>query len=201
MKNKKFWECDISEVPYKTWTCKSSFGGAFLTRNYTYSFKLKVVKEYLNGENSLHTLCLKYKMPSDTPLVIWVSRYKAFGPTGLKQLKRRHYSNDFKVAVITYYLNHSTSIQKTAIHFDISHTVVYNWLKLMRQFGIKAVISSKIGRPKMVKKKKETSKKKTEQQLIERQQKQIRHLEQELSYTKIENVYLKKLDAVIRNKK
>ncbi|MCP9372121.1 hypothetical protein KBX49_09360, partial [Liquorilactobacillus satsumensis] len=67
--------------------------------------------------------------------------------------------------------------------------------------GIKAIILSKIGRPKMVKKKKETSKRNTEQQLIKRQQKQIKHLEQELSYTKIENVYLKKLDAVIRNKK
>ncbi|KRL02464.1 helix-turn-helix domain-containing protein [Liquorilactobacillus capillatus] len=170
-------------------------------RSYIYNFKLKVVKEYLNSESSLHTLCLKYKIPSDTPLVIWLSRYKAFGPTGLKRHKRRRYSNDFKVTVITYYLNHATSIQKTAVHFDISHTVVYNWLKLIRQFGIKAVISSKIGRPKMVKKKKATSKKNAEQQLIERQQKRIKQLEQELSYTKVENVYLKKLDAVIRSQK
>ena len=46
---------------------------------YSFEFKKKVVKSYLNGEGGYTYLANKYGIPSDSKVKLWIDNYNAFG--------------------------------------------------------------------------------------------------------------------------
>ncbi|KKY02197.1 hypothetical protein VN21_04505 [Paraclostridium benzoelyticum] len=54
---------------------------------YDFSFKLKVVKSYLNGEGGFLSLSKKYGIHNNSQIQKWVNAYNILGEDGLKRKK------------------------------------------------------------------------------------------------------------------
>lgn len=75
---------------------------------YDFEFKLKLVKEYLNGTLGYKRLARKYGMPSASPLKRWVGFYKEYGEEGLdRRRSKKVYPVQFKLDVLNF--SHITS--------------------------------------------------------------------------------------------
>lgn len=55
---------------------------------YSFEFKKKVVKSYLNGEGGYTYLANKYGIPSDSKVKLWIDNYNAFGDEGLTRSRK-----------------------------------------------------------------------------------------------------------------
>lgn len=62
-------------------------GVIFMSKKYSYEFKLKIVQEYLNGTLGYTLLSKKYNISSKSQLQKWVNQYKKYGKEGLKTKK------------------------------------------------------------------------------------------------------------------
>lgn len=77
---------------------------------YSFEFKLKAVREYINGEGGYSFICAKHAIPDTKALRQWVSAYNTFGEDGLKRSRKRQtYSFDFKLHVVELYLTTEVS--------------------------------------------------------------------------------------------
>ncbi|SIO25624.1 hypothetical protein SAMN05878443_2221 [Carnobacterium alterfunditum] len=56
-----------------------------MRNSYSYKFKLKAVKDYLEGPFECISVAGKNEMPSVSPLKRWVNAYKTLGPNGLRK--------------------------------------------------------------------------------------------------------------------
>ncbi len=100
-----------------------------MRKKYEFKFKLKLVKEYLEGHQSYRTIALKYGVSSWSVLRIWVNQYKEFGEEGL-ELKSRNtvYNSEFKLSVLKFRQDNMLSYQDTANHFRIINPIIIaNW--------------------------------------------------------------------------
>ncbi|WP_143004709.1 helix-turn-helix domain-containing protein, partial [Salimicrobium halophilum] len=89
---------------------------------YSEEFKLKVVREYLQGPLGYILLAERYSIPSETPIKNWVRAYKAFGEEGLKKRHSRQvYSVQFKLDVLNFKKQTGASHQETAIAFRLNN--------------------------------------------------------------------------------
>ena len=72
---------------------------------YKTEFKMKVVKEYLEGNVSYKYLAKKYSIPDKSNVRRWVNAYESQGYDGLKVSRtNNNYSLDFKLNVVNLYL-------------------------------------------------------------------------------------------------
>ena len=123
----------------------------------------------------------------------WVSRYNVFGPEGLL-LHNGTYSGEFKQHVIEYMHENKLSTTETAVHFKMPTEVqVLNWERIYYEEGPEALYIDRRGRkPKMTKEtkpRKKQLKPEVEEDLIK-----------EVQRLRMENEYLKKLDALVQER-
>lgn len=122
----------------------------------------------------------------------WVARYEEFGVDGLS-MKSGTYSGDFKVNVVEYMRKNSMSIFRAAVHFGIpSNATVGNWERIYLEEGPQALHKDNRGRKREVTKgkaKKPKMDKQVEEDLIA-----------EVQRLRMENEYLKKLNALVQAK-
>ncbi|WP_330652565.1 MULTISPECIES: helix-turn-helix domain-containing protein [Terrisporobacter] len=59
--------------------------GVFCMTKYNYSFKLQVVKSYLNGEGGYKHVAAKYNIPNESQVRRWVNLYTTFGEDVLER--------------------------------------------------------------------------------------------------------------------
>jgi transposase len=120
----------------------------------------------------------------------WVARYEELGIDGLSK-KSQTYSGDFKVQVVEYIHENSLSIFRGAAHFGISSdSTVGNWERIYYEEGPKALYKDNRGRKQKMTKdniKKLKLPKQLEDDLIA-----------EVQYLRMENEYLKKLNALVQ---
>lgn len=157
---------------------------------YTDEFKLTVVKEYLEGKAGGFRAVAEKHNVDYAQLRRWVNLYKAGGIDALLKVQRT-YSGDFKVAVVEYMHNNSMSINMTAAHFGIqSPPTVKSWERIYYQEGKEALYEERRGRSKAMSKKKKVCKDvNTNEDLLA-----------EVQRLRMENEYLKKLNALIQEK-
>ena len=73
---------------------------------YSYEFKQKVVREYLEGKGSYEYIAKQNNIPDKKQVRIWVNAYKEFGEEGLlRSRKKKNYSFQFKLSVVELYLS------------------------------------------------------------------------------------------------
>lgn len=164
---------------------------------YSKNFKLKVVKAYLSQPVGQRQVAALFNV-GRTQLRDWVTGYQAYGAAALAPRKHpRIYSTEFKLTVLAYMRRHGTSRLQVATVFKIpSPSTIFVWEKRYNQGGIDSFID-RPGRPKMKKTENanqpHTSKKPwselTPAELL-----------REIEYLQAENAYLKKLDALVRDK-
>ncbi|MCD8799643.1 transposase [Mammaliicoccus sciuri] len=168
-----------------------------MRKKYEFKFKLKLVKEYLEGHQSYRTIALKYGVSSWSVLRIWVNQYKEFGEEGL-ELKSRNtvYTSEFKLSVLKFRQDNMLSYQDTANHFRIINTIIIaNW---QRKFDEKCrldIDNKQKGRSHNMTKKRAKSDNKN-LPLNENEREELERLRNEVETLKAGIAYQKKLQAL-----
>jgi transposase len=161
---------------------------------HTEEFKYRVVQEYLNGPMGYVALGKKYGLQYST-VRRWVGWYQAHGMEGLTK-KFTHYSAEFKLSVLRHVWDNSLSYSQAATHFNIRNPgILAQWVRLYRHGGLGALEPRRKGRPPTMS---APSKKPSPSQ--EPAEGSHEALLKELNYLRLENAYLKKLQALVQAK-
>ena len=153
------------------------------------STKLKAVKDVL--ELGMSATAVSRELNTAKVIVqMWVALYEEFGIAGLSK-KSGTYSGDFKLNVVKYIHENNESLLRTAVHFGIpSVSTVDKWERLYLEEGPEALYKDNRGRKcKVMKDKNQTPKmdRQVEEDLIA-----------EVQRLRMENEYLKKLNALVQ---
>lgn len=156
---------------------------------YSLETKLKAVNEVLELGGSIRYVAKSLNIAKSV-VERWVARYEEFGVDGLT-MKSGTYSGDFKVSVIKYIHENGVSLSKAAAHFGIpSDATVGKWERIYWEEGPQALYKDNRGRNRNVTKdkiKKPKMDKQVEEDLIA-----------EVQRLRMENEYLKKLNALVQ---
>lgn len=154
--------------------------------------KIQAVRRYLNGNDGGKTIAKSIGVHHSI-FHQWIKLYEIFGEAAFEK-RYTSYSAQFKLDVLNYMNEHGTSIRETAAIFNIpSPETLRNWKVAMETEGFDALQSKKKGRPSM-KKNQKTPKTQTPAEGS------IEALQIEVERLRMENAYLKKLNALVQNK-
>ena len=158
---------------------------------HSYEEKLKAVKlvtekqySYLQAGRSVGA--------SKTTVMSWVQRAAENGFDALQDREKKNHTGEYKVHVVEYMHEHHMSAYAAAAHFDLCRSQIQRWERIYYEEGVAALLvdrrgRSKIGMPR---------KKKTQEELAAEQD-----IIAELQYLRMENEYLKKLNALVQSRK
>ena len=156
---------------------------------FSHELRAKVIKARLEGK-SLSMLVKEFGV-EQTTVCTWIDRYRAGGTAQLLHVNRR-YTPEFKKKVIEYRWEHGLSLMQTAAQYQIPNaSILYQWEQRYLAKGMSGLLFKKKGRPSKMPKK---PKKKEDLTKIEQ-------LEAENAQLRMENEFLKKLDALVQQRK
>lgn len=156
-------------------------------RKYSTEIKLEIVQRYMEGDISQKELANEYGVASKADIQKWVAAYREHGMESLSQ-ERRIYTGEFKVSVIDYMYETNSSIRFTAAHFNIpSPTLVRDWKIKYDKLGRDTFLCECNAKEPKMNPKRTNASKRTEKELLN-----------EIEYLRMENEYLKKLNALIQ---
>lgn len=163
---------------------------------YDESQKLEVVQEYLSGSMGTKSLAKKYGV-GRTQVVRWVAAYRHHGIDGLRA-KHCHYSAEFKLSVLREIEQRELSHTQAAALFDLREAgAIARWLRQYHEGGPEALKSKPRGRPKKMptpKPPKTLPTQGDDANALEALRKENEHLRAEVAY-------LKKVQALVREKR
>lgn len=156
---------------------------------YSLEDKLSAIDRVLNGNMSCNTSA-KILGTVKSVVQFWVKKYEKYGEKGLI-VKQGTYTGKFKKFVVEYMYQNHLSIIETALNFGIpSDATVGGWERIYREKGVDALMEEKRGRKS---KKIKNINNKTEQTGNANLLKEIERL-------RMENEYLKKLQALVQKR-
>jgi transposase len=156
---------------------------------YSLETKMDAVQCYLNQNTSFKDIATKFGMHK-SDVIKWVATYRCHGAEGLSS-KKIGYTGEFKLSVLEYMNTNGLSARSTAAEFNIpSYTTVCSWERIFLEEGSEALFRDNRGRPKKMKTDKINNlKEESKEDLIA-----------EVQRLRMENEYLKKLNALIQKK-
>ena len=159
---------------------------------FTAEEKLQAVLRYLKGKESFREIA-KSLGADDKIIRVWMKQYEYHGVEAF--IKRyTNYSAQFKLDVLNYMIEQGTSLNETAAIFGIAApSTIIQWRKQFETHGFDALQSKKKGRPSM----KKDSNKQPKQTPVEGSPEA---LQAEIDRLRMENEYLKKLNALVQAK-
>jgi transposase len=164
-------------------------GAVFYMTKFTSEDKLLAVKRYLEGQGS-HAYIGESIGANKSEVMNWVRQYEQNGAEAFTK-SYTSYSAQFKLDVLNYMNDNGTSPNETAAIFRISSpSLIRKWRLQFESEGMDALQSKKKGRLPM---KKKTKKAIPVEGTVEALQEEIERL-------RMENAYLKKLNALVQNK-
>ena len=159
---------------------------------YSNEFKLDVVNYYIKENVGFNNVANHFNIPSWTTVKKWVRKYEEHGLKGLIKNQKSSYSGEFKQNVIEYMHANHLSCQETTHHFNLgSVSVVTKWERIYYEKGPQALYISTRGRPRKMSS--EPKNKKLNKQIEE-------DLIAENQHLRMENEYLKKLNALVQER-
>ncbi|GAB6873442.1 helix-turn-helix domain-containing protein [Halomonas shantousis] len=164
-----------------------------MKKQYDERFKLRVVQQCLREDTSLRELARQHGL-DESSLRQWRDNYRQHGALGLRR-KYRHRSAAFKLAVLERMWRDGLSRRQAAVLFDIRECgAIGRWEQQYHSGGLSALAPKRKGRRPMAKKPSSSppppDRERSHEELLE-----------ELAYLRAENAYLKKLDALTREKR
>jgi transposase len=167
----------------------------FFMSKYSIDLKLEVIDHYLSGNNSFRNTAERFGV-GESDARKWVAAYQAHGAESL--IKRyTGYTVEFKISVVLHMEQHDLSHRSTAAHFNIpAPSSILQWRRLYNAGNLTALVRKQGRLPAMDKPNSAStpdSTKPTDTRTRE-------ELLEELEYLRVENLYLKKLDALLRAK-
>jgi transposase len=169
--------------------------GVFFMAKYSERFRRRVVEEYLAGESGYRALGARYGV-GFSMVRRWVASYRVHGVAGLRK-KYSHYDAQFKLSVLQRMWQDELSYTQVTALFDLRNPRgVATWERLYHEGGIDALAPRPRGRcPKMNATQPDkpaegkTPEARTREELLK-----------ENEYLRAEVAYLKKLDALLKEK-
>lgn len=159
---------------------------------YSASFKERVVAFHGGGECSYAAVGLRFGVDHST-VRKWVGLHAAHGSAGLTK-KHSRYDVAFKLSVLQRMWTEGLSYRHTAAIFNIRNaSCLLDWERCYEQAGIEGLAPRRKGRPPRMKKPEAPSE--TTAPLTD-SAKSREELLAELAYLRMENAYLKKLEAL-----
>ncbi|GAA0854189.1 transposase [Paenibacillus glucanolyticus] len=123
----------------------------------------------------------------------WLKLYEMHGETVFTN-GYTNYPASFKLDVLSHMAQSDASLMDTAVLFKLpDFSMLYSWQRKMETGGLEALEPKKKGRPSMKKNSNSSTKRSVVQGSVEALEERIKQLE-------MENEYLKKLNALVRNK-
>lgn len=160
-------------------------------RKHGTEFKLQIIKDYQKG-NSVTSLSKKWNI-SRSLITKWTDHYRLSGAKGLLAKRYDYYTTSFKLKVVKFSKNKGLSLRDCCLQFNIpTQSTLSSWISKYEQMGILGLREQK-GRPSTMKKDKPAAKK-------DKPLTRLEELEKENLYLRAENDFLKKLDALTREK-
>ena len=155
--------------------------------------KLEAIHKYQNGAEGVKTIAKSLGINHEV-LRMWIRQYEYHG---IKAFEKSYtaYSMPFKLDVLIYMNENGTSPNEAAVIFNISSPgIIRKWRSQFNEHGMNALKSKKKGRSHMTDKRKKMMKKQ------EPADGSVEALQAELERLRMENAYLKKLNALVQNK-
>lgn len=161
------------------------------------AFKHSVVEFYRSGTRGSREVAARYGVDHST-VRKWVASYSAHGLAGLEK-KFSVYDAPFKLSVLRRMWEDGLSYRETAALFDIRNaSCLADWQKRYERGGIEGLAPRRRGRPPSM----------PEPPIVSDQPaaspgddtKSREELVAELNYLRMENAYLKKLEALTRQR-
>ena len=158
---------------------------------YSNEFKLEVIKYYLEGHHSYSECMKEFNIPTDSIINKWVHKYEEFGVEGIIKELKSTYDGNFKENVVKYMHDNHLSATSTAYHFGLAGAeVVLRWERIYYEEGPQALYIERRGRPKKM------SVKKSNKNNIDKNEDLLKEVQQ----LRMENEYLKKLNALVQER-
>ena len=168
-----------------------TFGGVFFMSKFSTEFKLKLVEEYINGHCGYDSISKKYNVNPEI-LRRWIKKYQLHGPNGLIKNLNSSYSGDFKIYVVEYMHSNHLSAMETSLIFNLGNNYIVNkWERIYYEEGPQALYEERRGRSSKMSS--NPRKKKSDKQVEEDLIAEVQHL-------RMENEYLKKLNALVQER-
>ncbi len=158
---------------------------------YSEEFKLDVVNYYFSGKGSLLGTAKKFNIPSVTSVKRWVYKYEKHGIPGILKNQLSSYDGYFKQTVVEYMHENHLSCTETAYHFNLgNHDIVGKWERIYYEEGPQALYKERRGKIQKMSCKPRKSKNINENE----------DLLEEVQRLRMENEYLKKLNALVQER-
>lgn len=158
---------------------------------YSNEFKLQVIKYYLEEHHSYTECCKKFNIPDSKPIRHWVHKYKLHGVEGIIKQLKSSYDGNFKQNVVEYMHSNHLSATETSNYFRLGcSAVVLKWERIYYKEGPQALFEERRGRPKKM-----SSKSPKKKNLNKNED-----LLEEVQHLRMENEYLKKLNALVQER-
>ena len=159
---------------------------------YSTELKLEIVQRYLKGNVGLRALAEQYHVHRGD-IQKWRNAYLEHGIAGLCTTHGT-YTGEFKVSVVEYMKSTGASIRQTAALFNIpSPPTVSKWERIYQEQGKEALCLERRGRPMGMK---NSTDKKIRKKTVETNEELLAEVER----LRMENAYLKKLNALIQER-
>jgi len=159
---------------------------------FTNDQKLEAVIRYQNTNDSVEKIA-KSIGAAQSVVRNWIKQFEYHGLSAFKK-SYTSYTAQFKMDVLNYMNENGVSSNEAAVIFNISSPgLIRKWRIQLSTIEIDALVSNKKGRPSMKKEPTKQTKKTTVEGSVEA-------LEARIQQLKMENEYLKKLNALVQNK-
>lgn len=159
---------------------------------YTNEFKLEVIKYCIEEFHGYGNAAKYFNIPSSETVRRWCKHYEAHGIEGITKNKNNKYDGKFKQKVVEYMHENHLSASETSIYFNLPQEIaVLKWERIYYEEGPQGLYVERRGRKKNMssKPKKKKLSDETEKDLIE-----------EVQQLRMENEYLKKLNALVQER-
>jgi len=165
---------------------------------YTEQVKLTAVEDYCSGHHGLKIVARRHGVNVES-LRRWAALYRVHGAGGVQEKRRSAYSVEFKLLVLQRMRDEELSYRQAAALFDIRNfNIIGDWERAYDEGGVAALSPYSPGRRIRMTKQ---STNEPQPQSNDEDARTRKELLDELNHLRMENAYLKKLDALVQAKK
>ncbi len=155
---------------------------------YTEEFKLKIIKALKESKESKADISEEYRIPKQT-IHQWEKAYDLYGAEGLvNKVENKNYPGSFKQEVVEDMRNNHLSQNEASLKYHVGRTQIQTWERKYLEEGPEGLYIERRGRKGTGRSRKRLDKKVEEDLIAENQR------------LRMENEYLKKLNALVRQK-
>ena len=157
--------------------------------------KLAAVETYCSGRQGLMTTALLHKVGVSS-LRKWVAAYQAHGIAGIRVKRRELYGVEFKLAVLQRVRDEGLSFRQAVALFDIRNfNIIGLWQRAYESDAIAGLVPYQVARHETMTKEKITP---STPQPCDDATRTRQELLEELNSLRLENAYLKKVNALVQ---